>query len=541
MRNSTQATCDGSGGGATPTALHTVMTWALRPSHAALLTAGAVLLVVAFGDGLDYMVRKWDSPEYSYGFMLPLVAAFLVWQQQHVLRRTRSGGSPWGVVMMLLGALMYVAGELGSLYTVIQYGFLVALGGLALSLLGLRAFMVLLPAYALLFFMVPLPNFLYNQLSEELQLLSSGIGVGMIRWLGITVSLQGNVIDLGDYQLQVVEACSGLRYLFPLTAVAFVAAIIFRAPLWQKAIVVASAVPIAVVMNSFRIAVVGVLVQIGGTAMAEGFLHDFQGWAVFMASAGILALEMALLARFGPERLPLREAFSIDGPHPLPVGATRRYRRTPRSFWIALALLVMLVGVSQLLPARQDLIPERAELMFFPRSLGEWTGERVPMESAVVRMLALDDHFLGTYRDHAGDSVNLYVAYYGSQRKGASVHSPKSCLPGGGWEMQGGRTAHSVPMPSERAPLKVNRILIQQGDDRRLVYYWFDQRGRKLANEYAVKWFLFWDALTRNRTDGALVRLTTPVPHGASIDDADAVLTRFAQTIAPTLGRFLPD
>jgi exosortase D (VPLPA-CTERM-specific) len=514
--------------------------WALRRVHAVLLSAGALLLIIAFADGLEYMVRKWDSPEYSYGFMLPVVAAFLVWRQQDVLRRIRSRGSPWGVVLVLLGALMFVAGELGSLYTVIQYGFLIALGGLTLSLLGARAFATLLTAYALLFFMVPLPSFLYNQLSEQLQLLSSQLGVGMIRLLGISVSLHGNLIDLGDYQLEVVEACSGLRYLFPLTAIAFIAASIFRGPLWQKVIVVLSAVPIAVIMNSFRIAVVGVLVQYGGTAMAEGFLHEFQGWVVFMASAAILAVEMALFARFGPLRLPLRDAFCIAGPQPVPAGTRLRYRGTPWSFWAALAVLLAIFGLSLALPARQERVPEPPDLLFFPRTFAEWSGERVPMQPAVARMLALDDQFLASYRNHVGDNVNLYLAYYASQRKGASAHSPKSCLPGGGWAMQE-RSTHAIPVPGRAAPMAVNRILIQQGDDRRLVYYWFDQRGRHLTNEFAVKWFLFWDALTRNRTDGALVRLTTPVPAGGTGADADAVLTAFAQSVAPALSRFIPD
>ena len=114
----------------------------------------------------------------------------------------------------------------------------------------------------------------------------------------------------------------------------------------------------------------------------------------------------------------------------------------------------------------------------------------------------------------SGRHVNLYIAYYNSQRKGEAVHSPRSCLPGGGWQMRdfGQRELPAIVVGGQ--PLRVNRTLIELGDQRQLVYYWFQQRGRVITNEFAVKWYLFWDAITRHRTDGALVRSSTPLPRG---------------------------
>ena len=105
--------------------------------------------------------------------------------------------------------------------------------------------------------MIPLPSFLYFNLSQELQLISSMIGVAVIRLFDISVYLEGNVIDLGVYQLQVVEACSGLRYLFPLMSFGFLISYIYRGPVWQKIVIFLSTIPITVVMNSFRIGVIG--------------------------------------------------------------------------------------------------------------------------------------------------------------------------------------------------------------------------------------------------------------------------------------------
>jgi EpsI family protein len=137
--------------------------------------------------------------------------------------------------------------------------------------------------------------------------------------------------------------------------------------------------------------------------------------------------------------------------------------------------------------------------------------------------------------------VNVYFSYYNSQRKGDAVHSPRACLPGGGWEL---RTFDQRALPGIRIngqPLRVNRTLIELGNQRQLVYYWFQQRGRVVTNEFAVKWFIFWDAVTRHRTDGAMIRLITVVPLGGSEVDADRQLTEVAADIAPDLARFIPN
>jgi EpsI family protein len=148
---------------------------------------------------------------------------------------------------------------------------------------------------------------------------------------------------------------------------------------------------------------------------------------------------------------------------------------------------------------------------------------------------------LADYQDDAGPPVNLYVAYYDSQRKGEAVHSPRSCLPGGGWQLRdfNQRTLSNVKIGGR--PLRVNRTLIELGDQRQLVYYWFQQRGRIVTNEFAVKWYLFWDALTRHRTDGALVRLIVTLPAAGNEADADRRLADLASQVAPILTHYVPD
>ena len=155
------------------------------------------------------------------------------------------------------------------------------------------------------------------------------------------------------------------------------------------------------------------------------------------------------------------------------------------------------------------------------------------------QVLGLTDYVLSDFTRQDGRPVNLYVAYYASQRSGQSPHSPSVCLPGNGWQITTiERTSYSNSNLNLSLPL--NRVIIARGSQRQLVYYWFDERGMKIANEYWSKLYLLRDAILRNRTDGALVRLTTPIYPGESESDADKRLQDFTQSVVPNLVGYLP-
>jgi exosortase D (VPLPA-CTERM-specific) len=511
------------------------------PSLALALIMAACLGVVFYG-GLWLMVEWWIGfEEYSYGWFVPVIAAFIVWQRRAALRVLPFTGSWAGVALVVLGLGLWLLGELSALYTLIQYAFLITLTGAALSLLGWRAFRVIGVALLLLLLMIPLPNFIYFNLSQQLQLLSSELGVWFIRLCDISVYLEGNVIDLGEYKLQVAEACSGLRYLFPLMTLGFIVALFLRAPMWQRALLVASTALITVLMNSLRIGAIGLLVSRYGAGQAEGLLHYFEGWVIFMACVALLLLEIWLFERFSRHPRRLRDALAIDIPPPAPRDLAREPRPVPAPAWAAAALLALAVIPALLIPERIEAAPARAEFAAFPLQLEDWSGQRERLEDEYVETLKFTDYLLATYRRGGTDIVNLYVAYYASQRKGESAHSPKGCLPGGGWVIEQFDRRSVSATPGGGQALEVNRVLIARGGERQLVYYWFQQRGRVMTNEYLVKWFLFWDSLIRNRSDGSLVRLITPLPSGRSVQGADAVLQDFVRTAAPRLRTYLPD
>jgi exosortase D (VPLPA-CTERM-specific) len=508
----------------------------VHPALWIVIGIGLALAIAATFDALAVMVRRWEtSEEYGYGFMIPVITLFLIWQRKDRLEVLPFTGSWLGLALLAAGVLVTIAGQLSTLYTVSQYGFVIAVIGAAYAALGWAAFKIVAVPLLLLFLMVPLPNFLFNNLSSQLQLVSSQIGVAVIRLFDISVHLEGNVIDLGTYKLQVVEACSGLRYLFPLIALSIIASYFYQAAVWKRVVVVLSSVPITVLMNSFRIGVIGVLVEYFGIEQAEGFLHDFEGWIVFMACVALLIAEMWLLSRFGNDRRPFREIFGMDFPAPLPEGASTVKRVIPKQAFVGLALLVVGAAAALAVGGRIEYIPEREEFVSFPSNFGEWRGRSGSLDSIVLDVLKLDDYFIADFRNAAGQAVNFYVAYYGSQRSGASAHSPATCLPGGGWRIE----SHTQVALADG--LRTNRFVISMGEQRQLVYYWFKQRDRIITNEFAVKWYLLWDALKRNRTDGALVRLTTVLRPGEDVEAGDARLRAFAHEVVAPLSKYVPD
>ena len=506
----------------------------------ALILALALAILIAW-DGVVSMVRNWGRDEYSYGYLMPFLVAFFIWQKKHELAGLNFRPAWSGVLLTLFGLFVILFGELGTLYVMVQYGFVVTLHGIALAALGWQGYRLVAVPLALLFFAVPLPGFLYNNLSQSLQLISSEIGVWVIRLFGISVYLEGNVIHLATMKLQVAEACNGLRYLFPLMAVGFMVAYIYRAPLWKKALVFISTVPITVLMNSFRIGLIGVSVEYWGPEMTEGILHDFEGWVIFMGAVAVLLAEMWLLNLIGRPKRPFRDAFYVHFPGPLPAESGISPSAFPLPLAVVLFCLICGTLVMTLVPERAEVVPERTAFVEFPGRLGEWTGKIDRLEPIYIDALKLDDYLLAEFARPDGDRVNLYIAYYGTQRKGASVHSPRSCIPGDGWKIADLRQQDIDGAMVNGQPLRVNRVVIKKGDASQLVYYWFQQRGRIMTNEYKVKWHLFEDALTRGRTDGALVRLTTPVASGTAIAAADERLGEIARLVAVELEPYVPN
>ena len=506
--------------------------------HAAVVVAIALVVALfAFSDALFELVKRWvGQEEYSHGFLIPVVSAWLLWTRRQALRDSVGDPSWAGAIIILLAIAMHIVGQYSSIFILSQLGFIFVLIGLVLAVGGYSLLKVTFVPIVFLVFAIPIPYFIESKLTLQLQLISSQLGVDVIRLFQIPVYLEGNVIDLGYYKLQVVEACSGLRYLYPLLGLSFLAAYLFQAPFWQRLVVFLSGIPITIGMNGLRIGMVGVTVDRWGTQMAEGVLHFFEGWIIFVACAGILVAEIFFFARISGKtfsqifRVPTISTKSL---HQKSVGPTANLALVS-----SLTLLCAAGLTAHLISHRSELIPDRARFATFPSNIGEWQGRSSLLDAAVEKGLGLDDYILSDYvKPRSKKPVNLYVAYYTSQRNGYAPHSPLVCIPGGGWLITGLQRTSYQSLGTE---LPLNRVIVERGGIKQLIYYWFDERGRNIADEYWAKWYLLVDAITKNRTDGALIRLTTTIFPDETEHDADKRLQSFMHDIVPSLATFLP-
>lgn len=215
----------------------------------------------------------------------------------------------------------------------------------------------------------------------------------------------------------------------------------------------------------------------------------------------------------------------------------------------ALILLVILIAGATAI-ARADRVEPvlmSTPLAQFPMHVGEWAGvQQPPFEPAILKVLGVDEYLTRAYFNGARAGVGLYIGYYRSQRQGDTMHSPLNCLPGAGWEPLSnarvrvpvnGHGSHSAP-----SDITVNRYVVQKGLERQLVFYWYQAHGRVIASEYWSKFYLIRDAVRLNRTDGALVRVITPIRGETAEDEARAAEAgmTFIQTMFPRLVEFLP-
>lgn len=208
-------------------------------------------------------------------------------------------------------------------------------------------------------------------------------------------------------------------------------------------------------------------------------------------------------------------------------------------YWSVVALLA---GAAFFLATRADSenLPARKRIADFPLSIGDWRGRTVEIQPDILEILGNGEFASRFYVRRDGEPpIDFFLAYFASQRTGDTLHSPQNCLPGSGWS-----PLEHARVPLELAPgntITVNRYIIAKGLDRQVVLYWYQAHGRAVASEYAAKVYLVADAIRLNRTDGAMIRIISPVGRGEEIAAADARTVAFAQAIAPLLPEFVPN
>ncbi|MDX8353106.1 VPLPA-CTERM-specific exosortase XrtD [Cognatiyoonia sp. IB215182] len=504
----------------------------------------ATLAALAFFfEGLQTLFTAWQLPEYSHGPLIPLLSLLLFLRQ---LKTVPVDHGPVtdrgpGIALLIFAAILGLLGKLSQIDQIVAYAIILWVGAVLLILWGWRDGRQFWPPVVHLVYMLPLPGVLYYKVSTYLQMVSSELGVWMLQLINVPVFLEGNIIDLGVYKLHVAEACSGLRYLFPIMSFSYVFAVLFRGTVWHKAILLLAAVPITIVMNSVRIAFAGWLVNYVGLEYLEGFTHFFEGWIIFMICVVLLFLLAWLMLRLGGSGMGMIDALDLDTSGWGSQMARLRFVAPSR----ALVLSAIILGAGAAAweargPAERVTVP-REPFVLFPTSLDTWqAGIPQALSPEVQQTLGADDYHSVWFAEptEAAD-VGLFVAWYYDQT-GGGIHSPEICLPGAGWEIAKLDRIDIAPQVGFDAPYNLNRAVIQKGQTRMLVYYWFEQHGRHTAWDFAAKMYLLWDSLVLGRSDGALVRLTTPILSGESEANAERRLQDMFVETTRVLPRFVP-
>jgi exosortase D (VPLPA-CTERM-specific) len=498
------------------------------------------------------ILHDWPREDYNYCYLIPFVLVYLIWEKKNQWLKESSIRSWGGLLVLLPGVLLLLFGELaGEIFSSYISSWLLIIGLLWLHAGWKKIKIMAFPLFVSLF-LFPLPNFINTKLTFNLKLISSEIGVKIIHLLGMSAYREGNIIDLGFTQLQVVDACSGLRYLIPLFLMGVLVAYFYRAAFWKRLIIVISTIPLSIITNSLRIALTAILYPFMGPAAAEGFFHDFSGWAIFMVSLAALLAEIWILGKIMPQpgeglikkKGTDEDSHKVDSENqennnlPWETKNARSFFTQPQ-FVIAVAILTVTIAIYSIVDFREK-TPISRPISQFPLVVEGWEGKRQFLDKQFIDVLQFSDYTSIDYSKKGNSAVNLYVAYYESQRKGRSIHSPETCLPGGGWIFNQAGT-RTIPLSGKNSSsITVMRAIMEKSGNRQLIYFWFNQRGRIMTNPYQMKIYNFRDALLMKRTDGALIRVISPVASSEKIEDADKRLQSFMREIMPLLNEYIP-
>jgi exosortase len=252
-----------------------------------IILSGLVLLLYA-SVLKNLALQWWSDPDYSHGFFVPLFSGYVVWRQRERWMKIEIKPSNFGLLILLAAVGLLLLGSLGAELFTSRFSLLVLLAGMILFLAGWKFLRALLFPLAFLLFMIPLPQIVYNQITFPLQLIASRFATFWLELVHVPVLRDGNVLIFSNYSLEVVEACSGIRSLMTLISLAVIYGYLLEPRIWVRIVLVVLMVPIAIVSNAIRIMGAGMMAHRFGPAAAEGFLHEFSGWVIFLVALALL-------------------------------------------------------------------------------------------------------------------------------------------------------------------------------------------------------------------------------------------------------------
>lgn len=251
---------------------------------------GALIMAVYYRVLAKLVTDWWQIPDFSYGFLVPIFAAYLVWAKRKTLLNTKVAPTWSGVAVVALGLVVLLLGVYGAELFLSRVSLVILLAGLVLSFGGRQLLKELRFPLLVLILAIPIPAIIFNQITFPLQILSSKLASALLPLFGVPVLREGNIIQLATMQSEVAEACSGIRSLMSLFTLAIFYGYFLEKSSLRRAILALASIPIAIAANAVRIFGTGLCVQYWDPDKAQGFFHEFSGWVIFLVSLGCLLI-----------------------------------------------------------------------------------------------------------------------------------------------------------------------------------------------------------------------------------------------------------
>lgn len=509
--------------------------------------ATGIAFVALFADPLVNLARTWwESPDYGHGLLLVPLAVILAYRAG--VRREARGQTALGITIIVFAvALRYVSAIAAEAFFA-RTSVAIAAAGLITYAWGFRQLLAWWLPVTLVALALPLPEIILSSLALPLQMKASQIGAALLESRHVPVVLSGNVVRLPGHDLFVTEACSGLRSLAALLSLGvLLGGLVAKHPVTRVAIVALS-IPIAVLLNGIRVFLTGFLVLFVSPAAAEGFSHMTEGWLMFVVAFGLLGIVTWIALKVEKRYLGHRSRVTGQGePGGQRSTVNAHSERALGRVRLAIPATVLAAGVIFIQAAtRQTPIQLVAPLKTMPLSLAGYTGDDREVTEEERRVAGMTDYVFRVFSRDTTPAFSVYVGYYESQVTGKTIHSPRNCLPGAGWQqVESGQRSLTV----NGREVTVNRYLLANGPSQAVVYYWYQGRGRVAWSEYRVKWDLLRDAARHGRTEEALVRVMVPLEQAkggsaaefaARMQRADDLATRIATELLPQVEHVLP-
>jgi EpsI family protein len=496
----------------------------LKASAAAPVAVATGAIALCYAAVGAELIRIWSvNSLYSYGFAVPFISGYIVAARSRQFREAI--GAPdylFGAIAITAAALMFAVGEIGTAVRVQELSLVVMIAGVLLLLFGRESFRRIWFAVAYLALMVPVWTDLISRLQVPSQLFSGRIAVAALHLIGMPAVQEGTFIYLPRITLEVLRACSGVNQLVAIFAITLPAAYLWISGRLRRLAFIVASLIIGYLSNGARIALIGILAQ-NGVDTTSPRIHLLEGLLIALAGYGFIAILFSLLAKPAwhavPESRRLEPTFQRQV---LP--AHRRW-----SMDAALLGVVLLCGsIGWVIPSTA--VELRAGLESLPRNVGAWTCES-GWQPADGRSASADGEVRLTYRRTSGERVRLYIGYLRYQRARRGLANALPPLP------SGNHSTVSVDLPSVK---QLNLVEERSATATAGALFWYDIDGQAVADSLEVKGHVLWNAVTRARTNGAVIAVSWDAPANVDPELARERALDFVRSVVPVLPDYLP-